>query len=109
MQITKQIAVFLDNRPGTLARVCDVLKAERINIYAISTSDTVDHSVVRLVVDDYRRALKVFEEHNTLAVEDDVLMIQGDNKTGSLAKIGHQLSKAKIKNEYCYIAPRPPA
>ena len=28
---------------------------------AISTSDTVDHSVVRLVVNDYRKALTLFE------------------------------------------------
>ena len=25
MEIAKQLAVFLDNRPGTLARVCDAL------------------------------------------------------------------------------------
>src|ERR1700740_562561 len=66
MQITKQLAIFLDNRPGTFARVADALAAAKINIYAISTSDTVDHSVVRLVVNDYRRALHLFEEHGTL-------------------------------------------
>ena len=109
MQITKQIAIFLDNRPGTLARVCDVLKAEGVNIYAISTSDTVDHSVVRLVVDDYRKALRVFDEHNTLAVEDDVLMIEGDNKPGSLAKIAHKLAAGRINIEYCYCATSPGA
>ena len=49
MQITKQLALFLENRPGTLARVCDALAAEKINIYAISSSDTVDHIVVRMV------------------------------------------------------------
>ena len=63
MQITKQLAIFLDNRPGTLARLADALAEAKINIYAISTSDTVDHSVIRLVVNDYRKALHVFEEH----------------------------------------------
>jgi len=51
MQITKQLAIFLDNRPGMLARVADALAASKINIYAISTSDTVDHTVIRLVVE----------------------------------------------------------
>ena len=87
MQITKQLALFLENRPGTLARVCDALSAAKINIYAISTSDTVDHSVVRMVVNDPVKALFVFEEHGTLVVEDDVLMITGDNKPGSLANL----------------------
>ncbi|HLH53107.1 MAG TPA: ACT domain-containing protein, partial [Verrucomicrobiae bacterium] len=104
MQITKQLAIFLDNRPGTLARLADALAAAKINIYAITTSDTVDHSVIRLVVNDYRKALHVFEEHGTLVVEDDVLMIEGMNKPGELARIAHRLAEAKVNIEYCYCA-----
>src|SRR5579863_5586690 len=102
MQIAKQLAIFLDNRPGTLARVCDALSEAKINIYAITTSDTVDHSVIRLVVSDYRKALHVFEEHGTLVVEDDVLMVEGTNKPGELARLAHRLAEAKINIEYCY-------
>ena len=47
MQITKQLALFLENRPGVLARVCDALSEAKINIYAVSSSDTVDHIVVQ--------------------------------------------------------------
>src|SRR5205807_5789903 len=104
MQITKQLALFLDNRPGMLARLADALAEAQINIYAITTSDTVDHSVVRLVLSDYRKALHVFEERGTLVVEDDVLMIDGSNKPGELARIAHRLAKAKINIEYCYSA-----
>jgi hypothetical protein len=104
MQITKQLAIFLDNRPGTLARLADALAESRINIYAITTSDTIDHTVIRLVVSDYRKAIHVFEQHGTLIVEDDVLMIEGSNKPGELARIAHALAKAKINIEYCYCA-----
>ena len=69
MQITSQLALFLDNRPGTLARVCDALACAKINIYAITTSDTVDHSVLRMILSDPRKALVLFEEHGTLVVE----------------------------------------
>ena len=109
MQITKQLAIFLDNRPGMLARLADALAEARINIYAIATSDTVDHSVIRLVVSDYRRALHVFEEHGTLVVEDDVLLIDGSNKPGQLAQIAHKLAEAKVNIEYCYSATPPDA
>lgn len=109
MQITKQLAIFLDNKPGMLAAVADALAEAKINIYAVSTSDTVDHSVIRLVVSDYRKALDVFESHATLVVEDDVLMISGDNKPGSLAKIAHKLSNAKVNIEYAYCATPPDA
>ena len=104
MQITKQLAVFLDNRPGMLARVAGALAKAKINIYAIATSDTVDHSVIRMVVSDYRRALHVFEEHGTLVVEDDVLMLEGSNKPGVMARIAQKLADARINIEYCYSA-----
>ena len=109
MQITTQLALFLDNRPGMLARVCDALSAAKINIYAISTSDTIDHSVIRMVVNDTRKALLLFEEHGTLVVESEVIMIDGDNKPGSLAKICHKLAHAGINIEYCYCATPPHA
>src|SRR5256714_12368288 len=104
MHLSKQLAIFLDNRPGMLARLADALAEAKINIYAITTSDTVDHSVVRLVVSDYRKALHVFEEHGALVVEDDVLMIDGSNKPGELARMAHKLSDAKVNIEYCYSA-----
>src|SRR6266853_2698554 len=109
MQITKQLAIFLDNRPGMLARLADALAEAKINIYAITTSDTVDHSVIRMVVNDYRRAIHVFEEHGTLVVEDDVLLIDGSNKPGELARIAHRLAEAKVNIEYCYSATPPSA
>jgi hypothetical protein len=109
MQITKQLAIFLDNRPGTLARVADTLAQAKVNIYAISTSDTIDHTVIRLVVSDYRKALDVFEQHGTLVVEDDVLMVDGSNKPGQLADIAAKLAEAKVNIEYCYSATAPDA
>jgi hypothetical protein len=107
MHITKQLAIFLDNRPGMLARVCDALSAAKINIFAITTSDTVDHSVIRMVVSDTPKAMTVFEEHGTLVVEDDVVMLEGDNKSGSLAAIAHKLANAGVNIEYCYSATSP--
>jgi hypothetical protein len=109
MQITQQLAIFLENKPGTLARVCDELAAANISIYAITTSDTIDHSVIRMVVSDPRRAMLIFEEHGTLVVEDEVLLVEGDNKPGTLSRICHTLAKAKVNIEYCYSATRPDA
>lgn len=109
MQITKQLAIFLDNRPGMLAAVADALAEANVNIYAVSTSDTVDHSVIRLVVSDYRKALNVFEARGTLVVDDDVLMIEGTNRPGSLARIAHKLAAARINIEYAYCATPPDA
>jgi hypothetical protein len=104
MEIATQLALFLENQPGTLAAVCDALAEADINILALTISDTVDHSVVRMVVSDTPRAIDIFEEHGTLVVENDVLIIEIDNKPGSLSAIAHALSEAEINIEYMYLA-----
>lgn len=109
MKIATQLALFLDNRPGMLARVCGALAEAGINIHAISTSDTVDHTVIRMVVSDPRKALFLFEERGTLVVETEVLLVEGENAPGSLARICNRLARAKVNIEYCYCASSPDA
>ena len=78
-----------------------------INIHALAISDTVDHSVVRMVVSDPTRALMLLGESGVLATENDVLMIESDNEPGTLAKIADQLSKVQVNIEYAYLATSP--
>lgn len=107
MDIVTQLSVFLANKPGTLSEVCDELAKARVNIYALTISDSVDHAVVRMVVSDTRRALHLFEERGVLVVENDVLMIENSNKPGSLSAIANKLSKAKVNIDYAYLATSP--
>lgn len=107
MQIAKQLALFVANRPGMLARVCATLSDAGVNIYALSTSDTVDHIVVRLVVSDPAKAMQAFAERASLVVESEVLMIEGSNKPGSLARIARKLADAGLNIDYAYCATSP--
>jgi hypothetical protein len=107
MESATQLAVFLSNRPGALARVCDALAKAGINIHALATSDTIDHSVVRMVVSDPTKALMLLGEAGVLALENDVLMIESGNEPGTLAKIAECLSKADVNIEYAYMAATP--
>jgi len=99
-----QLAVFLDNKPGALARVCHALAEAEINIHALAISDTVDHSVVRMVVSDPTKALMLLGESGVLALESDVLMIESNNEPGTLGRIAELLAKANVNIEYAYLA-----
>ena len=109
MRVEKQLALFLENKPGTLAAVCKALGAEGINIYAISVSDAVDHAVIRMVVSDPHKALHLLGEHGVLVVERDVLMIEGRSRPGELARIAATLAEHRINIEYAYSATPPDA
>jgi hypothetical protein len=109
MEIATQLALFLANKPGTLAAVCDALAAENINIFGLTISDTVDHAVVRMVVSDHAKALAIFEEHGTLVVENEVLMLEHDNRPGTLSNIAKRLAAENVNIEYAYLATAPTA
>ena len=109
IEIAIQLSVFLANKPGTLAKVCDALAGAGINISALTISDTADHAVVRMVLSDSTRGLAIFEERGVLAIESKVLMIENSNKPGSLGRIAARLAEAKINIEYAYLATSPGA
>src|SRR6266508_2626606 len=109
IETATQLAVFLANRPGALARVCEALAKADINIHALATSDTVDHTVVRMVVSDPTRALMLLGEAGVLALETEVLMIETASEPGVLAKIAERLANAEVNIEYTYLAGSPGA
>src|SRR6195256_3422463 len=107
MESAAQLSIFLSNRPGALARVCEELAKAEINIHALTISDTVDHAVVRMVVSDPTKALMLLGEAGVLALENDVVLIEADNVPGMLAKIAERLASADVNIEYTYLAASP--
>ncbi|MHB8973897.1 MAG: ACT domain-containing protein [Pirellulaceae bacterium] len=100
--IEKQLSLFLVNKPGVLADVCQTLGEHKINIRGISVSDTVDHAVVRLVVDDPQKAIHILGEHGVLVVETDILALEVADQPGALAKVARKFARGKINIEYAY-------
>src|SRR5438093_6380253 len=109
MKVEKQLSLFLENKPGTLAAVCQALADEAVNIHAISVSDAVDHAVVRMIVSDPHKAIHLLGEHGVLVVERDVLMLEGRSKPGELARIAKTLAENKVNIDYAYSATPPDA
>ena len=109
MKVEKQLSLFLENKPGTLAAVCQALADEAVNIHAISVVDAVDHAVVRMVVSDPTKAIHLLGEHGVLVIERDVLMVEGRSRPGELAQIAKTLAEHKVNIEYAYSATLPEA
>jgi hypothetical protein len=102
MRIGKQLSIFLENKPGALAEVCEALADDNVNILALAVSDTVDHAVVRLVVDDPRKALHIMGQAGLLVVENEVLIAEVPNRPGTLAAVAGAMAEADLNIEYAY-------
>ena len=104
MKLVKQLSIFLENKPGTLSKVCRALAHEGINLYAMTVSDTIDHAVIRIVVSDPDKAVRAFESSGVLVVETEVIQIDLRNEPGQLAKLSDKLSLGGVNIDYAYCA-----
>lgn len=102
MPIEKQLSVFMENKPGRLSHICNTLAEAQINIFAMSVHDTVDHAIVRLIVDHPTKALVILEEEGVYTITQDVVVIEIDNKPGIISTIAKKLFRADINIEYAY-------
>lgn len=102
MKIVKQLSVFLKNRPGTLSGICKHISDAGINILGFSVSDTIDHAVVRMIVDEPVRTLHLLGDSGILVIENDVLAISLKNETGQLSGLAEKLGGSGVNIEYAY-------
>ena len=107
IKIETQLALFLDNRPGMLARTCQALASAKINILALSILDTVDHAIVRMVVDKPKEAEGVLSRLHAMIQCRDVVFMDVPNEVGALAGIAQRLAEAGINLEYAYCTGSP--
>ena len=80
----KQISVSLDNVPGALSNVSEILGDEGVNIRAISVADTADISTVRFVVDEPFKAVNILKTNGYAVKETDVLAVETPDHPGGL-------------------------
>jgi hypothetical protein len=98
----KQISIVLDNVPGTMSNVSEILGREGVNIRAISVADTSDISTVRFVVDDPVKALNILKANGFSTKETDVLAVETPDHPGGLNAVLKPLKTANINVHYLY-------
>lgn len=102
MKSLNQISVFVENKPGRLLDVVNVLGENNIDIKAINLADSSDFGIVRLVCDNPDKAFGVLSSSNFTASLTEVLAIVINDKPGSLAKVLRALKTQDINIEYMY-------
>jgi hypothetical protein len=99
-----QICVFMENKPGRFAEVCDLLYANGVNIRAMNVTPSSDHGVMRMVVDDSARAIAALEGERVPFLESDVLAVEVADRPGVAATLGRKLADAGVNIEYTYFS-----
>jgi len=94
----KQFSVFLENRPGRLANLVDLLDKNGIKIMAMGIAEAGNYGIVRCVLDNDAKALAILKDANTAVNVVDVLILN----LAQLETIVTVLEKAGVNIDYAY-------
>src|SRR6056297_810774 len=73
---TRQIAVFLPNRPGAFVSILDLLNSSYVVVLGLSVQDSIDNTVVRLVVSDPDTVETLFMERGIPFNTTDLVVVE---------------------------------
>ena len=99
MAIRTELTLRLQNSPGSLARVCQIIADERVDIVALNLASPL---ILRLVVDNPVHAAATLREHHYQVEEREVLFTTAANNPGSVLRLTRLIAEAGINMEYLY-------
>jgi hypothetical protein len=100
--IIRQISVFIDNRPATLAEMTRALADRNINLRALSLAETRDFGTTRIIVADVDACAEVLKEAGYHFIETDVLAVEVADRPGGMADVLQCIASEQIGVEYAY-------
>ncbi len=101
MPIT-QISISLENQPGKLNTVTEILEIEHINIKGIMAASVMAPVQLHLIVDDPDRACKVLQANGFNVTTKEVIAVASPDHPGGLNAVLRPLIEGHINIETIY-------
>ena len=100
--LIKQLSIFLENKKGRFTEVSKILGEAGVNMTAFTVSENSDFGILRLIVSDTDKAIKVLRDNLYAVSVADVICLHCPNQPGALAKAMEIITQAGIFIEYMY-------
>ena len=97
-----EFCIGLDNKPGTLAKLCGALKRAKVNIDAVSVSENAECCWVRMVASPAVAAKRTLTKGQYHYCVQQVLTLPAHNRPGELERFATRLAKAGVNINYVY-------
>lgn len=97
-----QTSVFLENRPGQLARVTHLLTGAGVNLRTFTITESGDFGIIRLLADESRQAYDVLKAQGFTVSQTQVQAVRIPDAPGALDRVASTLGRGGINIEYAY-------
>lgn len=85
--MAKQLNIFIENKPGRLKSITDILLNSNINILAFTLQDRKDFGLVKLLVNKPEQAYLALADKGYACALKDILAVSIKDKPGNLHKL----------------------
>ncbi len=99
----KEFKVFVQDKPGELARVTEALANQAVNIRAIASEGGHENSFLRVVTNDVATTERAFKLAGLKYQAQEIMNVELLDRPGELAKIARRLARAGVNVESLYI------
>jgi hypothetical protein len=100
------LTLYLDDQPGELARVGDVLGRAGANIGGLcALTSAGGQAEVHILVEDATPAFEALEGAGIkIAAEQEVIVLDMEDRPGALGEVARKLGRAKVNLTTAYLA-----
>lgn len=92
----------MENRPGTLANLSQILAEANVDLRAMTLADTKDFGIARMIVDDTDKALVALRSAGQTAKVREVCGFKVPDEVGGLARVLKLFERNGLSVEYMY-------
>src|SRR6266851_6391343 len=107
MPINEELTIRMDNRPGSLGKVCRALADRGVNILAFQSIPAEKTILVCMVVDNPAAAAAILDEEGISYTEGEIAQAKLPHGPGELARAASKLGDANINIHYAYCGVEP--
>jgi hypothetical protein len=105
-RMATDLTLYLDDQPGELARVGDVLGKAGANIAGLCALTTGGgQAEVHILVQDATSAFEALQDAGIkIVAEQEVIVLDVEDRPGALGEVAHRLGAAKVNLTTAYLA-----
>jgi len=101
--LVKELVVKLENKVGQLNRVVSILAEQGIDLKAVTCIKVSDEETkVKLITIEHDKAKNILDREKISYFENEVIIVDIEDKQGELSKILNILQKENINIDYVY-------